>query len=282
MADAEAVPQRILVATDFSEPAGTAIARAAQLAALHGARLAVVHVLPEELDVDHNQVADALRGHAGRFADAVACEISVRRGTVAAEIIAEAVAREADLVVVGAHGGDWLADLFLGSTAENVVRLSTVPVLLVKRPAKLGYRSVILAVDPSAASADAAGFGCALTPHAEHIAVHVCTVVGETLMHVYGASDAQIEQLRRVSTAEVHREIAALASTFTPPPREVIIESGHPPVKLVEQCQARDADLIVTGTGTRSPAAYALLGSVAQHVMREARCDVLIVPAAVS
>lgn len=272
--------RKVLVATDFSAPAGAAIARAGQLANQHDARLGVVHVLPDELEVDQNRVSDALREHAVRFAGSAPADIAVRRGTVAAEIVTEAVASDADLVVVGAHGGDWLADLFLGSTAENVVRQSIVPVLLVKQTPTAAYRSVVLAVDESAASVAAARFGGRLTPGAEHFAVHVCTVVGETLMRVYGASEAQIEQLRRVSTAEVHSEITRLAATFTPRPKEVFIAAGHPPTRLVEQCDSRCADLVVTGTGARPPAAYALLGSVAQHVMRQARCDVLVVPAA--
>lgn len=274
-------PRRILVATDFSVPAQAAIARAGQLAAQHGARLGLLHVLPDELDVDQDRVRAALREDALRFAPAASADIAIRRGTVAAEIVAEAVASDAGLVVVGAHGGDWLADLFLGSTAENVIRQSTVPVLMVKRPPAGAYRSVILSVNDSAASAAAARFGGLLTPGAQHFAVHVCTVVGEALLRVYGASEEQLDQLRRISTAEVHDEIARLAATFDPPPKEVIIAPGHPPTKLVEQCDSRGADLIVTGTGARSPAAYALLGSVAQHVMHQARCDVLIVPAAV-
>ncbi|WP_313673842.1 universal stress protein [Mycolicibacterium sp.] len=273
-------PRRILVATDFSVPAGAAIARAGQLAAQHGARLSLLHVLPDDLDVDQDRVRAALSEHALRFAAAAPADVAVRRGTVAAEIVAEAVASQAGLVVVGAHGGDWLADLFLGSTAENVVRQSTVPVLMVKRPPAGAYRSVILSVDDSAASVAAARFGGQLAPGAEHFAVHVCTVVGETLLRVYGASEEQINQLRRISTAEVHDEIDMLAATIDPPPKEVIIAPGHPPTKLVEQCDSLGADLIVTGTGARSPAAYALLGSVAQHVMHQAHCDVLIVPAA--
>lgn len=283
MSDVAVIPRRVLVATDFSAPADAAIARAGQLAAQHGAALSVLHVLPDELDVDQDRVGLILREHAARCT-AEPVDIAVRRGTVAAEIVAEAVASGAGLVVVGAHGGDWLADLFLGGTAENVVRQSTVPVLLVKRSSaavceNTAYRSVILAVNDTAASAEAARFGGLLTPGAEHFAVHVHTVVGETLMRIYGASEEQIEQLRRTSTAEAHEEIVRMAATFDPPPREVVVASGHPPTKLTEECDTRRADLIVTGTGARSAAAYALLGSVAQHVMRQSNCDVLIVPA---
>ncbi len=272
-------PRRILVATDFSGPAGAAVARAARLAGKHDAGLTVLHVLPEQLDIGlAGDIRDRLRIHVGEFSPETAADISVRRGRVATEIAAEAADIAADLVVVGAHGGDWLADLFLGSTAENVVRSLPVPVLLVKQPAGSDYRTVMLAVDTSEASADAARFGDALTPAAEHILVHSCTVVGESLMRIYGASDEQIGRLCRTSTAVARAHVERLAEALTGPAR-VIITEGHPPTRLVELCTAEGVDLVVTGTGARSAASYALLGSVAQHLMRQSTADVLVVPA---
>jgi nucleotide-binding universal stress UspA family protein len=280
MAVAAYPPRRILVATDFSEPAGAAVARAARLARAHDAGLTVVHVLPEHLDSGlAGHIRERLRAHVGEFSAQTAADIALRRGPVAPEIAAEAADIGADLVVVGAHGGDWIAGFFLGSTAENVMRTLPVPVLLVKKPATSDYRTVILAVATSPASADAARFGGALTPEAEHILAHSCTVVGENLMRIYGATEGQIEQLRRTATAVARSEIDRVAESLSRPPVRVIITEGHPPSRLVELCDAHSADLVVTGTGARSPASYALLGSVAQHVMRQAGADVLVVPA---
>lgn len=42
------------------------------------------------------------------------------------------------------------------------------------------------------------------------------------------------------------------------------------------------ADLMAIGTRGRSGVEHMLLGSVAEHVLREARCDVLTVPPRVS
>lgn len=277
---AEGRIRRILVATDFSQPAGAAVTRAARLAREHSAGLTALHVWPEELGNDlAGQIGDRLRAHVAEFAQWTEVGVAVRRGPVAPEIAAEAADRNADLVVVGAHGGDWLVDLFLGSTAENVVRTVPLPVLLVRKPATADYRTVILAVDTTAGAAEAARFGDVLTPDAEHILVHACTVVGENLMRIYGATEEQIEQLRRSSTGVAREKIARLAETLARPPVRMLITDGHPPSRLVELCATEDADLVVTGTGARSPASYALLGSVAQHLIRQAPTDVLVVPA---
>jgi nucleotide-binding universal stress UspA family protein len=51
---------------------------------------------------------------------------------VAAMIVAQAQEWAADLIVMGTHGRRGLSRLALGSVAENVVRLSAVPVLLLR------------------------------------------------------------------------------------------------------------------------------------------------------
>jgi len=56
----------------------------------------------------------------------------VREGVPLAELLKEAVASRADLLVVGARGTGGLARLLLGSVAEGVLDRSPVPVLLVK------------------------------------------------------------------------------------------------------------------------------------------------------
>jgi nucleotide-binding universal stress UspA family protein len=285
MVMAAASPRHVLVTTDLSEPAGVAVTRAAQLADEHGARLTTLHVVPAGMSADiAHSARSAVEAHVARLLDrglaatAAAASIALRRGRAAVEITAEAAQGAAQLVVIGASGERRLADVLLGSTAENVVRMSPVPVLIVKRSAAASYHTVILAVDTTRQSADAARFGCGLAPSAEHIVVHACTVVGENLMRIYGADDEQVDDLRQVATEEARQYISRLTDTLTPRPREVIITPGHPPTRLAEISQSYAADLVVVGTGARSPVSYTFMGSVAQHVMRESRSDVLVVP----
>ena len=56
----------------------------------------------------------------------------VREGLPLVEVLREATASRADLVVIGARGTGGLARLLLGSVAEGVLDRSPVPVLLVK------------------------------------------------------------------------------------------------------------------------------------------------------
>jgi nucleotide-binding universal stress UspA family protein len=61
---------------------------------------------------------------------------------------------------------------------------------------------------------------------------------------------------------------------------ELRIEVGREgPAKLIAKAAAEvEADLIVLGTRGHGPLAGALVGSVAQHLLHEARCPVLAVP----
>ncbi len=77
-------------------------------------------------------VARRIVGHGHR----VYCE--VRRGSVANELID--AARPGDLYVIASHGRTGLARWFMGSVAEEVVRRSSVSVLLIKASSYVGIR----------------------------------------------------------------------------------------------------------------------------------------------
>ena len=53
---------------------------------------------------------------------------------------------------------------------------------------------------------------------------------------------------------------------------------GRPENEIVARANATHADLIVMGTHGRSGLAHALLGSVAERVVRHTSCPVLIIP----
>lgn len=63
----------------------------------------------------------------------------------------------------------------------------------------------------------------------------------------------------------------------TPAPRVVVETSDDPAEAIVRYSAAEDIDLIITGTHGRRGVAHALLGSVAEQVVRTAPCPVLTV-----
>jgi len=268
------------VATDLSPGAGLAVARAAHIAREHDAHLTALHVLPAGLSTELVDCARAeLESHLARCLNSTPADVVIREGVVADQIAKEAAARSADLVVVGTHGMHWLADSSVGSTADNVVRISPAALLLVRNPTKAAYRAVVLALDDSPAATDAARFASALTPSAEHTLIHICVVVGENLMRMHGVDELEIDALRKTCTESSREYLNRLAASLTPTPARIVVETGHPPTELIEYCRSQSSDLAVVGTGARTSLSYILLGSVAQHMMRQSPSDVLVAPA---
>lgn len=63
-------------------------------------------------------------------------ELKPFQGRIAEVIVEAAKEWPADLLVIGTHGRRGFSRLFMGSVAENVVRIATIPVLLVRGTAK--------------------------------------------------------------------------------------------------------------------------------------------------
>jgi len=88
------------------------------------------------------------------------------------------------------------------------------------------------------------------------------------------------EDLRQGAVAELN----ALAASIKPELRVVRAEVlvGAPASEIIRYAREQGVDLIVMGTHGRGPVRRAFLGSVADRVLREAPCPVLIVRPAVA
>lgn len=147
----ELAVRRILVPFDFSPPAREALRQAAELAQRLGATLTLLHVveqpvypevyslgafaeLAEEAELLRDKALLQLGDVATYLAPGVDCTVDVRRGRPATEIVAAAARPAVDLVVMATRGLTGIRRLVFGSTAEEVLRLAAVPVLVVKPP----------------------------------------------------------------------------------------------------------------------------------------------------
>jgi nucleotide-binding universal stress UspA family protein len=154
--------RRILVATDLSSRAARAFERALLLAESHKASMVLLHVVDEDLP---ESIVEAELGQArGYLTDShsprtaalgVVLEIRVIAGAAHEAIPQTATGGGADLVVLGAYRRRLLRDVFVGTTAERVIRAGTCPVVMVNRTPKGRYRTVVAGVDFSATSRQA-------------------------------------------------------------------------------------------------------------------------------
>ena len=172
------VLSHILVASDLTDRSDLALVRALQLMPEAG-QLTVLHViasgLPPELAAEQQRSAEFyLAGRLRRVSTegAAGCGSVVLTGSVFSTIIAEAIARTAELIVIGQPGHHPYANLFTGTTAERVIRFSDRPVLMVKQTAREPYRQILVAFDGSEGVVRAFQMALAIAPDAEFRVVH--------------------------------------------------------------------------------------------------------------
>jgi nucleotide-binding universal stress UspA family protein len=140
-------PPRYLVGIDFSPGSRRALAAARQLAARTGANLTIAHVRPTS-DVRaaiHEERGDLVRTGGRVLVRDLAAHYEHRLGEWARERDGDrtlllrgapdvALAREARrgyaLLVLGSHGANALASVFLGSNVERALARSPIPVLI--------------------------------------------------------------------------------------------------------------------------------------------------------
>jgi len=146
--------KNILCPVDGSATSNYGLREAIQLAKVHGAKLRLFHVIDTYVPIiyvdslPNINVLDILQRNAetvietagnqakkaGVMADTKIAE--TLGGNPAEEIVKEAGEWPADIIVMGTHGLRGLNRLVMGSDAENIVRTSPVPVMLLNASKK--------------------------------------------------------------------------------------------------------------------------------------------------
>lgn len=284
--------ESVFVATDFSAGAGEALARVRLLPVARGGRITVVHVLPDgfpkkgRLSAEHiakrhlEQVTKGLRkavGDRGRKDVRVASEVC--QGQAYVEIVRRARSVGAELIVLGRHGRRPVRDMFIGSTAERVIRAAALPVLVVSRKARRGYRRPVIAVDLGDTCRAVVGTALRIVEPdvASATMVHAYHVPFEGFMTPTVAPGDMTElrkEYRQTATAGLARLQASLEDLGIQ--WQTTLVRGDPRTAILTEALRRRADLLAVGTHGRTGISHALLGSVAEWVIQAATCDVLV------
>lgn len=281
--------KQILVATDFSQHALQALDRALLLATEHQAALDIVHivtpasvdalcaVLPDPRPVVEEKLINSFFSQLYDFVDRLepAPPITIRPrvqvAAIEAGIVGAAESCDADLIVLGSHGEHFASELFVGTTAENILARGTRPVLISKQPAVAPYAKIGVAVDLTGQSAATVRMAGAVAPNATTCLLHAFQVPNHDRLRQFGASDEQIKRFRSEFYDRAAREIGTLAAERDDGRISRVVEMDFPPAMIRRWTEKLHFDLIVMGKrGGR-------LGSVVRHVLHNSVCDVMIV-----
>jgi nucleotide-binding universal stress UspA family protein len=209
----------------------------------------------------------------------VECEIVVRPGLAADQILTYQRQRAIDRIVMGTHSPGPIGKLLVGSVAEAVLRMAMVPVYIVGPDVvesaydNLVIRTILCGLSLHESSDMVACFAAELA--VEHNARLV-------LQHVIRPQDRH-EVLAGHSIDQIEDKLvslvpAALQNRITVQP---IVAQGDPTEELLNQGRTQRAGLMVLGAqGASAFAAVARLG-VVYKVLAHARCPVMTLSPAV-
>jgi nucleotide-binding universal stress UspA family protein len=200
----------------------------------------------------------------------LAVRARVRIGDCVAQILDQARATDADLVVMGTHGRSRLARFGLGSVAATVLRKSACPVVTVGGPSAVRKA-------PSAARIERILCALDLTERSAHTlayAVSLARSTGATLMLVHVLQGAGRPSVRAQAAEDARQRLHAAGLTTGMPAGalEEVAVFGRPYREIVRLARERPVDLIVLGTGGDE-------GSIAGRVVRRSPAPVLTVRA---
>lgn len=283
--------RHVVLASDFSPGARRALRRVQHLPLALRAEVVLAHVRRHDsddalpgLDVTGRleREAEVLRAALDRWDRGdVLVRSAALRGTPG-KVLADFARRiSADLVVLGRRGAGGVRRLSLGSTAERVAYLSDAPVLIVARAAPGAYSAPLVALAPDESARVV--LAAALRVLSPGTRIRVVGAAFVPLEADLWAGGIPLAETRRVRDRVRERTTATLASELSRRrgggfDLRLTVAMGDPREVILGVADRSRADLVVVGMGRGSGRRRWPLGRVGAHVLRHARCDVLLVP----
>jgi len=201
------------------------------------------------------------------------CEIVVRPGLAADQILAFLGERKVDRVVMGTHSPGPIGKLLVGSVAEAVLRTAKVPVYIVGPDVvdgtfrQFATRTILCAVSLQESSYVVAHFAAELA--AQHNARLILQHVIRPQERAEVLAGRTIDQVEHDLLALVPEELQGRISV------QSIVVPGDPTEELLYQEKAQQADLIVLGAQGASAFAAITRHGVVYKVLAHAHCPVM-------
>jgi len=264
---------RILLSTDGSEYSAGAVREAINLASRCGSELLALSVVetnvefsalaPELVEKEELRTREHLDAVAAQAGEAgVSCETIAHEGdTPWRFVVDEADQRDVGLIVMGRRGRSAMQKIVIGSVTARVIGHTSRPVLVAPRVANITGGNVVLATDGSEYSHEAAkyaidyGKNCGVVPI-------VVSVAGDG--SELGRAEENIRQVAEMA-GQLDVEVEGVAVV------------GKPHEEIVRVAMDRSAELIVIGSHGRTGLERLLMGSVAERVIDNTVCAVLVI-----
>ena len=290
----------LLVPRDFSETANRALDYAVAMAAQFGARVNLLHVVESrrnfiastEPGSIHSQwdrqIVQESKDHLNQLAqdkidELIPVNVEVQAGRAYRKICEAAQRLDSDLVVISTHGFTGLKHLFLGSTAERVVRHAPCSVLVVREhttnPTKLELKPnrILVPTDFSKPASKALHYALDLAREfqAEIQLLYVVPMyypASDEMLRDIAILEADLQKAGEKDLAKLVKSIRAKGTKL-----QTLTRRGRPATEITEAAKELNCDLIVISTHGLTGWDRVFLGSTTEEVVRHAGCPVLVV-----
>jgi nucleotide-binding universal stress UspA family protein len=299
---------KILLATDASDSADTALDFLMRFPFPHDSMVILLTVIDERVFVDAesveltpaqsnllHEVHNTVREEAQTYLDAALQRVrergwgvtaELRSGDVTEEIMQAAEAAAVDLVVVGSHGHTPPGRFLLGSVSSRMLMYAPCSVLIVKPPeagqalpgTEAGPWRILLAYDDSGPARKALDL-CASLPLGEEDAIEVFTAlplitgfrqdIRQHMSPVWQQKKIAARAALEGATNKLRGSIPRVTSRLS--------EGESSAHEIIEATLESGSNLIVLGSKGKSALQRFLLGSMTGNVARHAPCSVLVV-----
>ncbi len=281
----EAVLQGLRIASRSG--ATLRLVRVAAKPALVGAAegFAVENMVSRETDTaalaDLYSIATDCRAHS-----TVNVTASLEHGPVVDALIGYAKRCNVDLIVIRSHARKGLARAWFGSVADGLIRMSGIPVMVVRQPTiatglENGFqlKRILVPLDGSPLAEESLR-AAAKAAKIDGASLTLLRVVAPSTYRAPGDLESDIGQASALEVGEARQYLGSLFTSSTDRfigiTRRVVI-SDDVAGTILSVSESDEADLITIATRGRGSLARATNGSVSDRVMREAQISTLVV-----
>lgn len=295
-------PKRFLVTTDFSVESRIAFPLAVNWATRFGSEIDLIHVweppprfagsesvilLPDPQETRSQLISGLSTLGETYFPASIPVLPHLFSGHPIPQILRAAEDFHSNLIIMATHGYGGIRHFLLGSVTERVIRRSACPVLSVPGHPSKGTEPIPAIQGPILLTTD---FSEA-SRHAFPCAVSLAQTLGLPLRLLHVVQRFPVDALLGTeitrNTADLlcqnaSAELAHLVQGWKQLSGlrvETHVSFGHPAAEIQKAAKAFGAGLLVLATHGHTGLRHAYLGSVAERVVQQAGCPVLVVPA---
>ncbi len=288
----------VLVPLDGSRFSESALPAALTIARRWNAQLEIVTVKEDQSMLAHEVLQLPSHGWFEQYIEEVAERVdgeadfkvraTVLKGSPPEAIQNHAAERGVDLVVMATHGRGPMSRFWLGSTADGLIRRSTIPILLLrpceegsKTKADFDPRRVLVPLDGSDESESILAHALALAADGEtkfdilKVYPYPKDFASSYLPHTAQVNADVLEEGRAATIRYVEKHAATLIERGIPATGHVVTDR-EPAAGILHFAKQSGADLIAMCTHGRSGVSRFVLGSVTDKVIRGAQIPTLV------